>query len=77
MTTLFTIETSAHFDRLFKKLARQHTELPGYLPTIRTVLQTDPFNRSRRHPIKKLGGIPAGKSPVPPSPWPVSLPLRY
>jgi len=62
MTILFTIETTAHFDRLFKKLARQHPELPGHLPIIRTVLQTDPYNRSRRHPIKKLGGIPAGKA---------------
>lgn len=57
MTTLFTIKTTSHFDRLFKKLAHQHSDLPGYLETIRTILQTDPHNRSGKHPIKKLSGI--------------------
>lgn len=60
MTTLFKIESTTHFDRLFKKLARQQPELPGYLRTLRSILQTDPYNRSGRHPIKKLNGIPVG-----------------
>lgn len=62
MTTLFTVESTTHFDRLFKKLARRHPELPGYLRTLRSILQADPYNRSGRHPIKKLNDIPAGNA---------------
>jgi mRNA-degrading endonuclease RelE of RelBE toxin-antitoxin system len=54
MRPQFRVETSPQFDRLFRKLARQHAELPGHLITIRTILQQDPYNRSRQHPIKKL-----------------------
>ena len=60
MTPLFTIEATAHFGRLFRKLVRKYPELPGYLPTIRSILQTDPHNSSGKHPIKKLVGVPAG-----------------
>ena len=56
MTPMFRIETSPHFDRLFRKLAKKHPELSRYLPTIRDILETDPYNHSREHPIKKLTG---------------------
>ena len=54
MTPQFRVETSPHFDRLFRKLARKHPDLPGHLLTIREILRSDPYNRTRRRPIKKL-----------------------
>jgi mRNA-degrading endonuclease RelE of RelBE toxin-antitoxin system len=60
MTPPFKVEPTTHFDRLFRKLARQYPELPGFLPTIRSILQTDPYNRSGAHPIKKLVGTAPG-----------------
>lgn len=63
MTAQFSVETAPHFDRLFRKLARKHPELPGYLPTIRAILESDPYNRTRQHPIKKLQDVPAAKGP--------------
>jgi mRNA-degrading endonuclease RelE of RelBE toxin-antitoxin system len=56
MTPQFRVKTSPHFDRLFRKLASKHPELPGHLPSIRAILQTDPYNRTHQHPIKKLAG---------------------
>jgi hypothetical protein len=60
MTPLFTVEPRTHFNRLFRKLAHRHPDLPGHLPSVGTILRTDPYNRSGGHPIKKLVGIPAG-----------------
>ena len=54
---MFRIETTPHFYRLFRKLAKRHPDLPRYLPTIRDILQTDPYNNTRKHPIKKLTGL--------------------
>lgn len=56
MTPEFRVETTPHFDRLFRKLAKKHPELIGYLPTIRATLQTDPYNHNGRQAIKKLSG---------------------
>jgi len=60
MTHVFVVETTRHFDRLFRKLAKQHPELPGHLAAITPILRSDPFNISRKHPIKKLINITDG-----------------
>jgi mRNA-degrading endonuclease RelE of RelBE toxin-antitoxin system len=44
----YSVVTTAHFDRLIKKLAPKHSEL-------------DPLNKSRKYPIKKLQGVSAGE----------------
>ena len=61
MSAPFNVVTTAHFDRLFRKLARAHRELPEHLVVVCGVLQTDPYNRSRRSPIKKLTNVGPGE----------------
>ena len=61
MTPAFFVRTTAHFDRAFKKLARRHADFPARLASVTTVLQNDPYNRSRSHSIKKLEGVQAGE----------------
>jgi len=62
MNGAFDVLTTPHFDRLLKKLSIQHPQ-----ETIRTfgqavaILKTDPYNRTRRHPIRKLEGVPPGE----------------
>ncbi len=61
MTLAFSVRTTTHFDRVFKKLARRQPELPVRLASVASILETDPYNRTRAHPIKKLENVPAGK----------------
>ena len=61
MTSPFTVYTTAHFDRDFRKLARQRGELVGAFVRVLEILQTDPFNRARVHPVKKLAGVTPGE----------------
>ena len=60
MTAAFAVRTTSRFERTFDKLVRQHRELAGYYAHVVQVLQTDPYNQSRSHPIKKLTDVPAG-----------------
>jgi len=57
----FTVLTTAHFDRLLKKLAPKHPELVERFEEAVAVLSADPYNKSRKHPIKKLQGVPSGE----------------
>jgi mRNA-degrading endonuclease RelE of RelBE toxin-antitoxin system len=56
MTPAFTVQTSPHFERLFKKLHKQHPELRKLLGEVITALETDPYNHSKQHEITKLTG---------------------
>ena len=42
------------------KLLKQHPDLRRLQDQVREILETDPYNVSRRHPIKKLEGVSAG-----------------
>jgi mRNA-degrading endonuclease RelE of RelBE toxin-antitoxin system len=57
----YTVLTTAHFDRLLKKLAPKHPELIERFEQAIAILASDPHNSSRRHPIKKLEGVSAGE----------------
>ena len=57
----FAVKTTSHFDRLLKKLAPKHPELIERFEEALTILSTDPYNRSRRHAIKKLEDVAAGE----------------
>ena len=61
MSAPFTVCTSPHFDRLLKRLARHHAELPEVFATVLGILTSDPHNRSRTHTVRKLQGVPAGE----------------
>lgn len=60
MTSRFSVETSPRFERLARKLAEDHRDFAQVYAQALTILGDDPFNRSRRHPIKKLKGVQDG-----------------
>jgi hypothetical protein len=53
MTPAFTVHRSSHSDRLLRRL-RHHRELVAILERVEATLSFDPYNRSRKHAIKKL-----------------------
>ena len=56
----FDVKATAHFGRALKKLARAHPQILDEYDAVIAILGADPYNRTRRHPIKKLEGIRAG-----------------
>lgn len=60
MSTSFTVTTSPSFDRLLRRLSKRHPELADIFEEAITILETDPYNRSRAHNIKKLEGQKVG-----------------
>lgn len=58
---VFTVLTTSHFDRLMKKLASKHAELVEHFEESVAILSTDPYNKSRKHAIKKLEGVSVGE----------------
>jgi mRNA-degrading endonuclease RelE of RelBE toxin-antitoxin system len=62
MSEAFAVLTTPRFDRLLKKLSRQHpVEAAAAFGQALEILKTDPHNRTRRHPIKKLEGVGPGE----------------
>jgi hypothetical protein len=57
---IFDVRTTPRFDRLFKKLAGGHREAIEILSQAVAMLKADPYNRTRQHPIKKVGRCCAG-----------------
>jgi hypothetical protein len=55
----YSVLTTTHFDRLMKKLAAKHPELAERFEQAVAILSTDPFNKSGKYAIKKLGGVSA------------------
>jgi mRNA-degrading endonuclease RelE of RelBE toxin-antitoxin system len=62
MTPPFSVRTIPQFDRLLRRLNRQHPGLAGVYADALTVLRSDPYNRSRQHDIVKLTGVSPGES---------------
>lgn len=62
MNGAFDVRTTPRFDRQLKKLASQHPQDAGHtFAQALAILKADPYNRTRRHPIKKLEGVPPGE----------------
>jgi mRNA-degrading endonuclease RelE of RelBE toxin-antitoxin system len=57
----YSVTTTAHFDRLLKKLAPRHPELVERFEEAISILSVDPYNKSQKYPIKKLKEVPAGE----------------
>jgi mRNA-degrading endonuclease RelE of RelBE toxin-antitoxin system len=53
----FLVLTTGRFDRELKKLVAHHPELLEHYKGIVAALRQDPYNRGRRHLIKKLQGV--------------------
>jgi len=60
MTAAFLVRPTRQFERTFDKLVRQHRELAAHYQRVIGILQTDPYNSSRSHQIKKLVDVPTG-----------------
>jgi mRNA-degrading endonuclease RelE of RelBE toxin-antitoxin system len=56
----YSVLTTAHFDRLMKKLAPKHPELVERFEEAIRILSVDPQNKSGKYQIKKLQGVSAG-----------------
>jgi len=49
VTVSFSVRTTAHFDRQFRKLAKRHPDLVSHYAEVLKILAADPFNVSRFH----------------------------
>jgi len=61
MTSAFTVHTTPRYERLSTKLQKGHPDFEATEKSAVAILSTDPYNRSRRHHIKKLEGVPSGE----------------
>lgn len=61
MTPPFTVHTAPRYERLSNKLHKRHLDFEATEKSAVTILSADPYNRSRRHHIKKLEGVPPGE----------------
>jgi mRNA-degrading endonuclease RelE of RelBE toxin-antitoxin system len=60
MTTRFAVRTTSTFDRALRKLVKRHPDLVDFYTEVVGILETDPYNRSSTHSIKKLVDVSAG-----------------
>jgi hypothetical protein len=59
----FSVTATSRFERDYRSLLKRHSDLVEHYATAVAILQQDPYNRSRVHPIKKLEGV-ARRRPV-------------
>lgn len=57
----YSVLTTAHFDRLLKKLAARHPELAERFEEAIATLSLNPHNKSQKYQIKKLHGVRSGE----------------
>jgi hypothetical protein len=57
----FAVRSTPRYERLSKKLYKTHREFAAAEQSAITILCADAHNRSRRHHIKKLEGVPVGE----------------
>jgi len=60
MNTAFQVVTPPAFERNARRVTRRSPELAALLAELIAILETDPYNRTRRYDIKKLTGVKAG-----------------
>lgn len=61
MAAAFRLLVTSGFQRDLKALLKSAPHLSSEVRRLVQVLEEDPMNRSRQHPIKKLVGVPVGK----------------
>lgn len=71
MTAGFSITTTSRFDRELKNLASKHDSLSEIFRGVLETLRSDPYNRSRQYPIKKLEAVSANDGRI------VSAPVAF
>ncbi len=61
MTSPFTVHTTSRYERLSNKLQKGHRDFDATEKSAVAILSADPYNRTRRHHIRKLEGVPSGE----------------
>ncbi len=61
MISPFPVRTTPHYERMSNKLQRGHRDFEATETSVVVILSADPYNRTRRHHIKKLEGVPPGE----------------
>jgi mRNA-degrading endonuclease RelE of RelBE toxin-antitoxin system len=56
----FSVIATARFERDYRSLLKRHPDLAEHYAEALPILQNDPYNRTRRHAIKKLEGVASG-----------------
>jgi mRNA-degrading endonuclease RelE of RelBE toxin-antitoxin system len=57
----FIVLATNRFKRDYQALLKGHGDLPDHYAEALNSLKRDPYNRTRRYPIKKLQGVAAGE----------------
>lgn len=60
----FSVFVTARFERDYHRLLKGHADLATHYAEAISALKIDPYNRSLRHAIKKLEGVPAGEGSI-------------
>lgn len=58
---VFSVRVTARFERLAKRLHKQHADFAAAYERSIRILTIDPYNRSGSHPIKKLQNVAPGE----------------
>ncbi len=58
---VFRVVPSKRFQHLARKLVLHHPEFADLYDEVRAILTLDPYNTSRKHPIKKLVAVKDGQ----------------
>ena len=61
MTPPFSLRTTSRFERLARALRRGHPEFETLQERAGAILTADPYNRTRKHHIRKLEAVPPGE----------------
>ena len=61
MTPPFSVHDTPHYERLARKLLKGHPDLRELQESVHEILQSDPYNQTRRYHIKKLEGVHPGE----------------
>lgn len=57
----FAVRSTPRYERLSKRLFKTHREFAAAEQSAIAILSADACNRTRRHEIKKLEGVPVGE----------------
>lgn len=57
----FSVRVTPRCERLIKRLNKGHADFIHHYERAIGILASDPYNRTRRHQIKKLENVPAGE----------------
>jgi hypothetical protein len=61
MTPRFSVRTTPHYERLVRRLLKQHSELRILQERAVRILAADPYNQAGTHHIRKLVGVASGE----------------